>query len=570
MHFLIVLSMLLLQEDAERLIQRLGNDDPNVRDAASRRLIELGAKAGPALARHLGDRDPEVRERIARIVAQGKILSGVLDVARDAGSPHRAAAAAAFHAMHLRMPADDGTGKNHDLLDSTIERGLTFRQLRDDFLAHGFPLVVLPGVPQDRLDRAAPAGTYREMLEHFCRRMEVGIQYLPGGVAIGPGIGRLDLKHLCSALLLCDDRPSAALLACTLDQVLAERLAARDDAETARILMVYWARGGSAPIEVSDPLPRFFFEALGTGPWRRRAAAAAALAKIPKASAAYVRRAFTADGETTRYLAAWVAARTGEPAMDHPALASLLDSTSPVVREEALRAMLRVTPDASLPADRVLHTAARLRPSRRPVTLLRARGGLPLARAAANALAGEDAERRAVAWQIVDAFTAPEARDAVCSVLMSVNRDEDLARAVDVIRAYGAHPSVKKVAADLFVRARRGRAFKCAELLRTHWAGEADALLARALSNKSAAIRERAIKVIRSIDRLESHARSESESDLKQLALRRASLLRLNPPKVKRQPDPVEVSPAAAEPAPEAPKSAVSWTVDYEVKVTRP
>lgn len=53
-------------QNATELVRRLGDEDPEVRDAATQKLIELGEAALPAL-REAPD-DPEVRARAARVI----------------------------------------------------------------------------------------------------------------------------------------------------------------------------------------------------------------------------------------------------------------------------------------------------------------------------------------------------------------------------------------------------------------------------------------------------------------------------------------------------------------------
>jgi hypothetical protein len=56
------------EEQIRGLIRDLGDDDPEVRDAASRSLAEMGADALPGLRQAQADPDPEVRTRVERLI----------------------------------------------------------------------------------------------------------------------------------------------------------------------------------------------------------------------------------------------------------------------------------------------------------------------------------------------------------------------------------------------------------------------------------------------------------------------------------------------------------------------
>lgn len=69
MNTLALLGCLLLQ-DANALIEKLGDEDPNVREAATRELRKQGLKALDALRRAAESKDPEIRNRAEGLIDQ--------------------------------------------------------------------------------------------------------------------------------------------------------------------------------------------------------------------------------------------------------------------------------------------------------------------------------------------------------------------------------------------------------------------------------------------------------------------------------------------------------------------
>lgn len=63
-----VAALLILAQAGQAEVERLGGDDPAVREKAEAQLFELGAKAEPALRKAVADGSPEVRARADRVL----------------------------------------------------------------------------------------------------------------------------------------------------------------------------------------------------------------------------------------------------------------------------------------------------------------------------------------------------------------------------------------------------------------------------------------------------------------------------------------------------------------------
>lgn len=118
----IALLLLLAQDPAETLVRDLGNDSVEVREEATRRLLDMGKAAVKALEPAAASDDPEVRQRARHILA-------VID-ARDRVTP--AVLAAVPEALDL-VSAGDGTGLLRKLRDG---EALLAKRIPTHDLAH--------------------------------------------------------------------------------------------------------------------------------------------------------------------------------------------------------------------------------------------------------------------------------------------------------------------------------------------------------------------------------------------------------------------------------------------------
>lgn len=170
--FALALASGLAAQEIPQLVQQLGNDDPDVREAAQTSLEKLPNTATPEIEKFFDDQNPEIRRRVRSIL---RVKDSIIFLTTD-------------------MAKDDIPG------NAERARKIIFRRYeaeRDRFLPHILRMVESSDVQQSfygafiliskgdasEIDRAFP-DFWKTAINNFCHSMPAGIEWLATRVVL--------------------------------------------------------------------------------------------------------------------------------------------------------------------------------------------------------------------------------------------------------------------------------------------------------------------------------------------------------------------------------------------------
>ena len=473
--FLYLLLVPPLQEDdIPKLVDALRHPNIEVRERAVNRLIARGEEVCPRLLPYLADEDIDVRVAVRQVFlktgATGLLLEAVLgrdgDVSEEAANLiHR------LHAKHLPRKWED---KFDLVLARAPRRPVSFRQLQEDLLSAGIPLLVWPAETPLPAPRDRHQGTYKEILEKFAfangwrhHASESGIVIYPESKAAEGG--KLTLCHALIALLESEPAPSplsilfADLGTKQLDEALIRRVEATEGFwRHARDILIY----SEAKYRIlSRPTPGALVvmeERLLHKSWPVRAAAAQALIDLKRLPA----KKLLHEDPRVRYLSATIADRSRTHA---PALNRLLKDRYRDIRTRALFASLHAAESADVDFDAVLEATDTAAGSDRIGAIKRLRELGSVERLGLAVVRRLDSKGKDLGFELIDVFKQNSVLKGVCETAKGEKEEKyqekylpllgrSLAsqaktRVIEVLIVYFALPSqrVGGAASDLLV-----------------------------------------------------------------------------------------------------------------------
>lgn len=533
-----VLLWLALQSD----LDKLRSDDVDVREAATRALIERGdARLVWPL---FSDDDPEVASRAMLILDALKPYELIVDALFNGGARDNAMASELFHALH----AEHLHPQWRRMVDSSL--GRTPKPWTSGEVMRLFPLIFLD--PRVNLDRVAPVDDIDAVVPDALNPAAPGyrLRAVEGALIIQPADHKND-EPVCVRLLrrLAASEPMADLASASrVSDLCDDALLAAFDANK-DLTHALWRHGREvlacrlANRSKDSPAStrRAALELMSSGDWPRRALGAQALANAVDASKAEWVEAFKSDDPVVKYCAAFTLRHHGFPVDDDAsAFTRLLDADEPETLRHALHAAFKLLRRVKMPFDRMLKVAATLKEDHFEVEFRKIAD--PRLRDALLDLLGKGVpHERVYALQIVPAFMDEATVAAVSALAKKEDHVDAQWEYVDYLAGYMPAAPVVDALQDFVVRIEGESGRRAAIVLGARGGQGVREFFEREAASEKVAARARALvglceyaranpavkdEVLKTIDRLAT----DPDADLAQTARDRAEEIRRTVP----------------------------------------